>query len=77
MSHEVTMPKFGLTMTEGTVTKWLKAVSDPVAKGEPLLEVETEKITNTVETPADGTLKEQIAVEGEIYPVGALLGIIE
>lgn len=71
------MPKFGLTMTEGTVTNWLKAVDEPVSKGEPLLEVETEKITNVVETPADGILKEQLAVVGEVYPVGAVLGVIE
>ena len=77
MSCEILMPKFGLTMTEGTVTKWLKSVGDQVKKGEPLLEVETEKITNVVESPADGILKEQIAVEGEVYPVTAILGIIE
>ena len=77
MSYQITMPKFGLTMTEGTVTKWLKSVGEQVSKSEPLMEVETEKITNVVEAPADGVLKEQTAVEGEVYPVGAVLGVIE
>ena len=77
MRYEITMPKFGLTMTEGTVTKWLKSVGDKVSKGEAVLEVETEKITNVVESPADGILKEQIAAEGEVYPISAVLGIIE
>jgi len=71
------MPKLGLTMTEGTVVKWLKAEGDKVSKGEALLEIETEKITNVVESPADGTLTKIIAKEGEVYEVTALLGIIE
>jgi len=76
VSYEIIMPKLGLTMTEGTVTKWLKAEGDKVYKGETLLEIETEKIANVVESPADGTLTRIIAKEGEIYEVSAVLGII-
>ena len=76
MEYNVIMPKLGLTMTEGTVVKWLKAEGDKVIKGETLLEIETEKITNVVESPADGTLTKIIAREGEAYEVAAVLGII-
>ena len=77
MSVNVIMPKLGLTMTEGTIVKWLKAEGDKVIKGEALIEIETEKITNVVESPADGTLTTIIAKEGEVYEVTAVLGIIE
>ena len=76
MSVEIRMPKFGLTMTEGTVVTWLKAKGDTVTKGEPVLEVETDKINNVVESPADGTLSEIIAQEGETFSVSDLLGVI-
>ena len=49
---EIVMPKLGLTMTEGTVSKWLKAEGDTVKEGEPLFEVETDKLTNTIEASA-------------------------
>jgi len=77
MSYNIIMPKLGLTMTEGTIVKWLKAEGDKVVKGEPLIEIETEKIANVVESPADGTLIQIIAKEGEVYEVTAILGIIE
>ena len=77
MSYNIIMPKLGLTMTEGTIVKWLKAEGDKVVKGEPLIEIETEKISNVVESPADGTLVKIIAKEGEVYEVTAVLGIIE
>ncbi len=53
---DIVMPKLGLTMTEGTVSKWLKAEGDEVKEGEPLFEVETDKLTNTIEASASGTL---------------------
>ena len=77
MSFDIIMPKLGLTMTEGTIIKWLKAEGDKVTLGESILEIETEKIANVVESPADGTLTKIIAMEGEIYEVSAVLGTIE
>jgi pyruvate dehydrogenase E2 component (dihydrolipoamide acetyltransferase) len=76
MAIEIKMPKMGLTMTTGVIAGWLKKQGDPVKKGETLLEVTTEKITNTVEAPADGILLKIIAAEGEELPIGALLGLI-
>lgn len=76
MAIEIKMPKMGLTMTTGTVAGWLKKEGDPVKKGETLLEITTEKITNTVEAPADGILLKIIAAEGDELPIGGLLGLI-
>ena len=56
MAKVIVMPKLGLTMTEGTVSKWLKHEGDAVKEGEPLFEVETDKLTNTIEASASGTL---------------------
>ena len=56
MAKVVVMPKLGLTMTEGTVSKWLKKVGDPVKSGEPFFEVETDKLTNTIEANAEGEI---------------------
>ena len=67
MIHDVVMPQLGMTMTEGSVAQWLKAVGDPIAKGEPLFVVQTEKIDMDVESMRNGfvielLLKEQITV---------------
>lgn len=72
----ITMPKWGIEMTEGTINGWTAAVGQAVAKGEPLLDVETEKIVNTVEAPAAGVLRRQIAAVGDVHPVGVLIGVI-
>jgi pyruvate dehydrogenase E2 component (dihydrolipoamide acetyltransferase) len=66
---DMVMPKLSDTMEEGTVLRWLKADGDTVAKGEPLVEIETDKATMTVEAPADGALR-VIAAEGDTLPVG-------
>lgn len=66
----------GLTMTTGVVVKWLKKEGDAVNKGEELLEIATEKITNTVEAPADGVLLKIVAPEETELPIGGLLGFI-
>lgn len=76
MAIEIRMPKMGLTMSTGTIAGWLKKEGDPVKKGEEILEISTEKITNTVEAPADGMLLKIIAEEGAELPCGELLGII-
>ena len=72
----VTMPKWGIEMTEGTINQWSIGEGQRVEKGAPLLEVETEKIVNTVEAPAAGTLRRIIATAGDVKPVGALIGVL-
>ena len=64
MAKVIVMPKLGLTMTEGTVSKWLKHEGDAVKEGEPLFEVETDKLTNTIEASASGTLLKIAVAEG-------------
>ena len=58
MSTEVTLPALGESVTEGTVSRWLKAVGDTVEADEPLLEVSTDKVDTEVPSPASGTLLE-------------------
>lgn len=76
MITAITMPKWGLTMTEGKVVKWLKQPGAPFAPGDELLEIETSKITNVVEADAAGTLTRIVAPEGTTLPIGALLAVI-
>ena len=64
MAKVIVMPKLGLTMTEGTVVKWLKAEGEAVKEGEPLFEVETDKLTNTIEASVSGTLLKIAEPEG-------------
>jgi pyruvate dehydrogenase E2 component (dihydrolipoamide acetyltransferase) len=71
----ITMPKWGLTMTEGTVVGWLKEQGQSFKTGEELLEIETTKITNVFEAPEDGTLRRIVAPAGAILPVGGLLAV--
>ena len=72
----ITMPKWGLTMTEGTVVGWLKQQGQRFAEGEEILEIETPKITNVVEAPSAGTLRRIVAQAGATLPVGGLLAVV-
>ena len=76
MSVNVTMPKLGMTMKVGKVSKWYKNEGDPVEKGENLFEVETEKITNKIESPGSGILFQIVVPEGSTVPVGTILAVI-
>jgi pyruvate dehydrogenase E2 component (dihydrolipoamide acetyltransferase) len=72
----ITMPKWGLTMTEGTVVAWMKPQGSSFGEGEELLEIETSKITNVMEAEAAGTLARIVAPEGSTLPIGALLAVV-
>ena len=76
MAKVVVMPKLGLTMTEGTVSKWLKKVGDEVKEGEPLFDVETDKLTNTIEASASGILRHVFVEDGTTVPVLAKVAVI-
>src|SRR6516162_1105454 len=70
---ELTLPLLGDVMTEGTVAKWLQADGAMVAEGAPLYELETDKVSLTVDAPSGGRL-ERVVAEGETVPVGAVVG---
>ncbi|MDV6262236.1 2-oxoglutarate dehydrogenase, E2 component, dihydrolipoamide succinyltransferase [Rhodococcoides yunnanense] len=72
----VTMPELGESVTEGTVTRWLKAVGDEVAVDEPLLEVSTDKVDTEIPSPVAGTLLEISAEEDDTVAVGGQLAVI-
>ncbi|WP_413250704.1 2-oxoglutarate dehydrogenase, E2 component, dihydrolipoamide succinyltransferase [Sinomonas flava] len=74
--HEVTLPALGESVTEGTVTRWLKAVGDAVEVDEPLLEVSTDKVDTEVPSPVAGTLLEIRVDEDETAEVGAVLAVV-
>ena len=76
MPETVFLPKWGLTMTEGTVVNWLRQVGDRVSAGEDLVEVETEKVLNTLTAPVSGLLAEIRVPAGETVDVGAELALI-
>lgn len=66
--HTVVMPKLGLIMTEGTVTEWYRDEGDTVKEGEPLFQIETQKLQNDIEAPVSGVLSKIIAKIGETVP---------
>ena len=70
------MPKFGETMTEGLIVKWLLKEGQRVKKSDPLFEIETDKVILTVESQIDGILTKIIVKENIIVPVGEVVGII-
>ncbi|RWK55496.1 2-oxoglutarate dehydrogenase complex dihydrolipoyllysine-residue succinyltransferase [Mesorhizobium sp.] len=76
MATEIRVPTLGESVTEATIGKWFKKVGDTIATDEPLVELETDKVTVEVPAAAAGTLSEIAVKEGETVEVGALLGMI-
>jgi len=74
--HKVTMPKWGLSMQEGTVVAWLVDEGAEVAAGDEIVEIETEKLNNVFEAPVGGVLRRQVAGVGATVPVGGLIAVI-
>ena len=77
MMIDVILPKQGLQMEEGTIVKWLKKVGDSVTEGENLFEMETDKVTMEVPSPATGVLRKILKAEGESVPVAEVVAVIE
>src|ERR671938_618276 len=76
MATDVIMPALGMAQETGKVLRWLKAEGEAVAKAEPLMEVETDKVTVEIEAPAAGTLAGVTASEGEDIPVGQVIAYV-
>src|SRR3954470_21701830 len=75
MANEVKLPRLGQGMETGNIVKWLKSEGDAVKKGDPLYELDTDKVTQEVEAPLDGFLLKIAVAEGEA-PVGAVVAFI-
>ena len=73
---EVVMPQMGVSVSEGTITKWLKQPGEAIARDEPLLEISTDKVDTEVPSPGDGVLAEILVAEGQTVDVGTVLGRI-
>ena len=76
MATDVVMPKWGLTMKTGKISRWFKSEGETVEKGEPLFEVETDKITNAVESPASGVLFQIVVPAGETVAVQTIVAVL-
>src|SRR5690349_2733821 len=76
MTVEIKVPAMGESVTEATISKWFKKEGDAVKRDEPLLELETDKVTVEVPSPADGAIESISAQAGATVQVGALLGAI-
>jgi pyruvate/2-oxoglutarate dehydrogenase complex dihydrolipoamide acyltransferase (E2) component len=74
--YAVTIPKWGIEMQEGTVNRWHVDVEQKISKGDDLIDIETDKIVNTMEAPVGGVLRRCLVLNGETLQVGALIGVI-
>jgi pyruvate/2-oxoglutarate dehydrogenase complex dihydrolipoamide acyltransferase (E2) component len=74
---EVTLPKWGMTMQEGTIAAWLKTAGESVEEGDILAEVTTEKVNGEVEAPVDGVLAQLLVEAGATVDVGTPIALIE
>ena len=73
---EVVMPQMGVSVSEGTITKWLKQPGEAIARDEALLEISTDKVDTEIPSPGDGIVAEILVAEGETVEVGSLLALI-
>ena len=76
MSVEITLPRVGTNMEEATIIRWMREIGERFAKGEPLYEIETDKVTFEVEAPHDGVLVEIRVPAGEIATVGQVVALV-
>lgn len=74
--YPVTVPKWGIEMQEGTIIGWHASEGNEITRGDELIDIETDKIVNTLEAPISGVLRRRLVGEGETLQVGALLGVI-
>ena len=77
MAEKITVPTLGESVTEATVSKWLKSKGDKVSADEPLVELETDKVNVEVPSPISGVLGSISVKEGETVNVGSLLGTVD
>ncbi len=73
---QVVMPQMGVSVSEGTITKWLKQVGEPIARDEPLLEISTDKVDTEVPSPGEGVVSQILVAEGQTVDVGTVLATI-
>src|SRR5215207_4632246 len=73
---DVVMPQMGVSVSEGTITKWLKQQGERIEADEPLLEISTDKVDTEVPSPGSGVLQQILVQEGETVEVGAKLAVI-
>ena len=77
MAEKITVPTLGESVTEATVSKWLKSQGEKVSVDEPLVELETDKVNVEVPSPTNGVLGSIVVKEGETVNVGSLLGTVD
>ncbi|MBW3667866.1 MAG: HlyD family efflux transporter periplasmic adaptor subunit [Actinobacteria bacterium] len=77
MAVDVRLPQEGMSMQEGTILKWMTTVGETVAKGDSMVEVETDKVTFEVEAPVAGTVTELLVEPGDVVPVRDVIARIE
>jgi pyruvate dehydrogenase E2 component (dihydrolipoyllysine-residue acetyltransferase) len=74
---DVTLPKWGVTMQQATLTRWLADEGQRVESGQPIADIETDKVDVALEAPTAGTLVRRCVAEGEVVKVGAVVAVIE
>ena len=76
MAKQIVLPQWGMEMQDGIIIKWLKQEGDPIQEGEPLVEIETEKIETELESTAAGIIAHILVPEGSTVPIRTVLAIV-